>query len=147
MFYFLYGHSLDVCELGYPGNSIIETMGLATLNEYEFTFRVFPNIEPKKGKVVNGILIYLSDEFKSKLDKDEFCPRLYTKKDVIVCCNGLIKARIYVQKFTKQIKKHPPHPKYLANLYQLYAKYGLPLNQLNDALQVDNLSIPYTINK
>lgn len=134
MLYFLYGHSLDICELGYPGDSIIETLGIATLKDYEFIFRSYPNIEPSKDKVVTGVLIHLDDVCKLKLNENELCPSLYTKRYIKVWWNGWIRAVGFTQKFTRQLPKNPPPPEYLTNLYNLYMQNGLPLDQINNAI-------------
>lgn len=134
MLYFLYGQTLDICELGDSCNLVFKILGPATLEDYEMTFRRLPNLEQSVGKTAHGMLVFIDNEIKPALDENELCPHLYTKKDVIVKHNGLIKARIYVQKFTKRFPIRTPPSEYLANLYQLYLKYGLPLSQINDAM-------------
>lgn len=141
MLYFLYGHSLELCQLGDPGDSLFENIGKATLSDYKLSFRLYPTIEPSKGSVVHGMLIHQAAEMDAYLNECEFFPTIYTKKGVFVNCMGPIYAHVFVQKFTKQLRKNPPNPEYLANLYQLYMKYELPLRQINDALTRNNLTV------
>lgn len=138
MLYFLYGHSLELCQLGDPGDEIFENIGIATLSDYRLSFRVYPTLEPAKGSVVHGMLIHQSDEMETHLNECEFFPMLYTKRQVLVNCKSQIYARVFVQKFTKQLPICSPNPEYLANLYQLYIQYGLPLSQINNAIELTN---------
>lgn len=125
---------IDLKELSNPDWSEVEYLGIATLKDYQMIFKVLPDIEPAQGRSVSGLLFHIDRDLVHLLNNDMECPDLYTKRYIDVWCNGLIRTVFYTQKFTKQLMKHSPPPEYLANLYQLYLKYGLPLSQINDAM-------------
>ena len=139
MMYFFYSHNIDYCEVGDADPTEINLLGRAKLNNYKLTFRFFPDVEPAKGHCVEGFLFYINDKHDEIIKESELCPNLYTIRNRELSGEnglGLIRGNFFTQKFTKQL----PNPEYLSNLYSLYLQYGLPLNQINEALTLNNVA-------
>jgi predicted chitinase/gamma-glutamylcyclotransferase (GGCT)/AIG2-like uncharacterized protein YtfP len=132
IYYFAYGMLTDP-EL-MPG---AEFVGRAELKNFVFEMFTYANVFPYPGARVIGSLWAIDRQLLSQLDQTEGYPTLYDRKTVPVFANGeRHEAAIYTM--TPETREYmqgtEPNDAYIARLERGYNNAGIPLRQLDDAL-------------
>jgi predicted chitinase/gamma-glutamylcyclotransferase (GGCT)/AIG2-like uncharacterized protein YtfP len=134
IYYFAYGMLTDPEIM--PGATLV---GAAELKNFVFEMFVYANVLPAPGARVIGSLWEIDRELLSQLDQTEGYPSLYDRKSVPVFCKGRrYEAEIYTM--TPSTREHmqgsEPSEHYIRRLERGYENAGIPLRQLDDALDV-----------
>lgn len=134
IYYFAYGMLTD------PGiMKGIKLVGRAELKNFEYKMYLYANVEPKPGSVVYGSLWEIDRDYLSYLDHIEGYPTLYDRRTYPVFVDGeRYVAEIYVMtpKTLQYVKGTFPDDGYIESIEDGYQNAGIPLEQLDDALNV-----------
>jgi gamma-glutamylcyclotransferase (GGCT)/AIG2-like uncharacterized protein YtfP len=133
IYYFAYGMLTNPRHM--PG---AEPVGAAVLPNHSFEFQHYADVVPEPGDQVHGVLWEIPRELLAQLDRVEGVPWLYNRKTVPVRANGE-RYEAYVYTMTPaaraEVAKPEPTQSYVRTLGQGYARFGLPADQINQALQ------------
>jgi gamma-glutamylcyclotransferase (GGCT)/AIG2-like uncharacterized protein YtfP len=132
-YYFAYGANTNMngmdarCPAATP-------LGVVTLRDYRLVFRGVADIVEHKGATVRGALWQITKECEEALDRFEGFPHLYVKIHFMTKWEGkLIRVMAYVMKTRDW--ECPPHDSYEDCLRHGYKDFGLPVKQLDAAVQ------------
>lgn len=134
--YFAYGMNLDPRYM--PDGS--EPVGAATLDGWQFNFRVYADVQPAEGETVHGALWRVTDEGLRELDRREgyygASSDLYSRREVEVTHAGATYTAIvyFMTARSLQYGLQEPGSGYLSMLEHGYGVFGLDLQLLVDAL-------------
>lgn len=132
--YFAYGMLTDHANM--PG---ARAVGPALLNNHRFEFLGFADVAPDPGSQVWGALWIIPRELLSELDRVEGYPHMYGRQQLPVQ-HGSRRVEAWVYRMTPQTRKQStlamPSEDYVATLRRGYRAFGLPLSQIDQALEV-----------
>jgi gamma-glutamylcyclotransferase (GGCT)/AIG2-like uncharacterized protein YtfP len=149
MKYWAYGMNtnLDSMSSRCPG---AVCLGHAWINNYEFAFRTHADITKKLGARCHGVLWDISLDDLQALDRLEGFPYYYTRFHVKVCTDNFFVFAMTYQ-MTDQSHTQSPGPGYLETVIEGYEQNGVPIDQIDHAINMTccspiatNLEYPYT---
>ena len=112
-------------------------VGAATVKNFEFEFWRFANMAYKPGATSHGALWLINRQMLDYLDTVESYPVMYDRRTVPVYYkNNKVLAQMYTltKEYRQQFLKTSPDSSYLDNLYSGYNHFGLPISQIDNAL-------------
>lgn len=131
--YFGYGMNTNLESMARrcPG---AESLGHATLQDYEFNFRTFADVSPKDASSVEGVLWHINKDHLNSLDALEGYPIMYNRAVMPIVYQGeTVYAWVYyMESFTRW---GPPSEGYVQTLREGYLAHGVPQSQINRALR------------
>lgn len=134
--YFGYGMNTNLESMSRrcPG---AESLGHATLHDYEFRFRVFADVAQKDYARVEGVLWHINDEHLMSLDALEGYPVMYNRAVLPVHHQGeIVYAWTYfMETFTRW---GPPSEGYIQMLREGYSAHNISHRQIDIALKEVN---------
>jgi len=133
VYYFAYGMLTDPDKM--PGANLV---GVGELRNFEYKLYTYANVEPTAGSTVYGCLWEIDAKLLSRLDMIEGFPSLYDRRSYPVYCDGeKYAAEVYVMTpFTlKYMQGTTPSKSYVNTIAKGYQHAGVPLSQLNSAVQ------------
>lgn len=132
MKYFAYGMNTNVDEMARrcPGSV---SLGSAWLDDYELCFRTHCDIEHKPGARTYGVLWDINLDHLRALDALEGYPTYYTRFNVKVK-QGRVWYNTLVYQMNNQHWLADPGKNYLDCVTEGYRAHGVPLNQIDTAL-------------
>jgi len=132
MKYFAYGMNTNLDEMARrcPGS---QSLGSAYLNDFELCFRTHCDIAYNQGSKVHGVLWDINVDNLRALDALEGYPHYYTRFNVRVC-QGRVWYNALVYQMNNQNWLAEPSQYYLDCVRDGYTQNGVPLNQIDDAL-------------
>jgi len=108
-------------------------IGRGLIRDHAFRFAIHADVYPQPGAVTHVVLWEIDDAGLASLDAREGYPTYYDRKIVDVECGGQIyQAIMYFM--TPGHTEQPPHESYYDMLTNGYTTFGLPLSQIEDAL-------------
>lgn len=115
-------------------------LGAARLPHHALVFRGVADIVPMEGSDVHGALWSITSNCEKALDRLEGYPYLYIKKTVTVAlpAGGTCKAMVYAMArhaSPERLMIAPPGRFYHQMLTEGYSHFGLPLSQIEDAVE------------
>jgi gamma-glutamylcyclotransferase (GGCT)/AIG2-like uncharacterized protein YtfP len=138
IYYFAYGMLTDPQYMGDVGARMV---GRAVLSDYELEMFLHANVHPSSGNQVIGTLWQISKRMLSDLDRTEGYPDYYIRREVPVWCDATdkkYKATVYIM--TKDSRERSagrePSPRYVQMIANGYQHAGIPLQQLERAVEV-----------
>jgi gamma-glutamylcyclotransferase (GGCT)/AIG2-like uncharacterized protein YtfP len=137
IYYFAYGMLTDPQYMGDVGARMV---GRAVLEGYELEMFLHANVHPNPGNQVIGTLWQINKSMLASLDRTEGYPDYYIRREVPVWCDATdkrYKATVYVM--TKGSRDdsigRQPSPRYIEMIARGYHHAGIPLNQLEHAVE------------
>lgn len=132
MYYFAYGMNTDptaMSERLAKSDRVPFAIGAAVLEDWQFRFAYYADVQPKDGSKVEGVLWSISKEHLKALDAREGFPYYYNRKIVKVKVNDLeVSAWVYFMQEGEPTA--PPSQNYLDMLIRGYNTYGADLAQV-----------------
>lgn len=114
-------------------------LGAVTLRDYALVFRGVADIAPFKESVLHGVLWSITPACEKALDRFEGWPHLYIKRTVIVeNADMTYRAMVYLMARhanPERLMIAPPGRFYHQTLVNGYSHFGLPLRQIEDAVE------------
>jgi gamma-glutamylcyclotransferase (GGCT)/AIG2-like uncharacterized protein YtfP len=110
-----------------------EDLGAATLLDHQFEFYGHATVVPTKGTNTHGVLWNITDQCEYHLDLLEGFPTYYDKHDVEVVWQGQTVTAMTYRMVEQGLRR--PSMGYVAILEQGYQEHGLPIEQLDAALE------------
>lgn len=136
IYYFAYG--MNTCASAMQYESLAKPIGSATLNGFHLAFAYYATIE--KGGAMQGVLWEIDETTLKQLDKREGYPEFYTRFSVPVIVNatgGKVEAIVYqmTPEYVEfKVVDELVSDYYLSMLRSGYTTFGLPLSQIEQAL-------------
>jgi len=115
------------------GNAI--PIGAAVLKGHKLRFAIYADVIVDSTSDVHGVLWRIDDDALTALDSREGYPEFYNRKTVKVKSNGVTYDAI-VYFMTPGTKTQLPGQEYLNTIIDGYRAFKVPLNQINQALNV-----------
>lgn len=119
-----------------------EFVGKAILKNFAFEFAFYANVVATPGESVTGVLWETTRKKIAELDRVEGYPSFYDRKSVPVYFNGQ-KYEAFVYSMTpesaEQMAGQQPRESYLERLRTGYTHAEIPFNQINTALQKNEM--------
>jgi gamma-glutamylcyclotransferase (GGCT)/AIG2-like uncharacterized protein YtfP len=138
-YYFAYGMNTDpiamVLRTGEP-----RAIGRGIVRDHAFRFATHADVFPQPGTNTYGVLWELDDRQLAMLDIREGYPRYYDRKIVVVESGGRSYAA-WMYFMTPGHTEQPPYESYYDMLTNGYTTFGLPLSQIEDALDASYSAI------
>lgn len=136
--YFAYGHNTQAETIRERCPSA-RLVGTGVLHNFRLTFHKYANIENHDGEQVQGVVWNISESDLHHLDDDEGFHVHYTRIPVEVLVEGVpTRCTAYIM----ESAYHPaelPSPSYIQHVRKGYEEHGLPLSQLEQAVErLDN---------
>ena len=134
-YYFAYGANCNLrsmearCPEAEPHRAVL-------LSGHKLVFRSsVADIERCDGGTMQGALWMITPTCEASLDRYEGYPQLYDKKHVTITRQGYgeIEALTYV--LCQEMPVQPPGRAYLNEIMQGYQDYGIPMDQLHNAVR------------
>ena len=131
--YFAYGMNTD------PGAMALRTgvptpIGRGLVRDHAFRFAVHGDVFPQPGTNTFGVLWELDDSQLAQLDIREGYPRYYDRKKVVVESGGQ-SYDAWMYYMAPGHPESPPYDSYYQMLTSGYTAFGVPLSQIEDALE------------
>lgn len=131
---FSYGMNTNITQMNIRC-PLAENLGVAILPEYSLEFRKHANVVPNDNHKVYGVLWKLTESDEQALDRLEGYPTAYNKQTLTVYQDGKsIQAMTYV--INTDLKQGPPSEYYYSMLKEGYEQHGIPLVQIEQALEL-----------
>jgi len=138
VYYFAYGMLTDPHLM-----EGLELVGVGKLRNFKYHMYSWANVEPTPGAKVLGCLWAIDRREIARLDQAEGYPSLYDRRTYPVYCNGQkYPAEVYVM--TPQTLEYcqgsQPSQGYVNRIVRGYRNAGIPLSQLQHALQISGVA-------
>jgi hypothetical protein len=142
LYYLAYGMNTDprimsVHEYCIPVGGVI-------LDGHKLAFAQFADIIPTPGRKMGGVLWKIDKTTLASLDMQEGYPSMYNRKIVNVTCKGKpYKAIVYQMTAETRVyyDGYSPSKGYIKNLVAGYQAFGIPLEQIKQALRDKQLTV------
>ncbi len=130
---FSYGMNTD------PGAMALRTgvptpIGRGLVRDHAFRFATHADVFPRPGTNTFGVLWELDDSQLAQLDIREGYPTYYDRKKVVVESGGQ-SYEAWMYYMTPGHAEQPPYESYYKMLTSGYTTFGVPLTQIEDALE------------
>ena len=141
-YYFSYGMNCDPRVMSV--HEFCEPIGGAILVNHKLSFAQFADILPAPGRRMGGVLWEIDKNTLASLDAQEGYPTMYTRKIIDALCKGkTYKAIVYYM--TKSNREYfggySPSKGYIKNLVAGYQAFGIPIEQIKQALRDEQLTV------
>ena len=138
VYYFAYGMLTDP-QLMHG----LELVGVGELRNFEYKMYAWANVEPAPGNRVLGCLWAIDRREIARLDQAEGYPSLYDRRTYPVICHGKkYAAEVYIMTpaTLEQVEGTAPKQGYVDRVVRGYSNAGIPLTQLENALEVSGIA-------
>ena len=138
VYYFAYGMLTDPQIM-----QGLHLVGVAELPNFEFKMYNWANVEHNPGSKVLGCLWAIDRQEIARLDQAEVYPSLYDRRTYPVYVDGnKVAAEVYIMtpSTLKQQQGEAPSRGYVARVVRGYSNAGIPLTQLEQAIQVSGIA-------
>jgi gamma-glutamylcyclotransferase (GGCT)/AIG2-like uncharacterized protein YtfP len=142
LYYLAYGMNTDPRVMSV--HEYCKPIGGVILDGHKLSFAQFADIIPTPGKRMGCALWEIDKITLASLDAQEGYPTMYTRKIVTVTCKGQpYKAIVY--QMTKSNREYfdgySPSKGYIKNLVAGYQAFGIPIEQIKQALRDEQLTV------
>lgn len=140
VYYFAYGMLTDPQIM-----QGIELVGVGELKNFEYEMFAYANVYPNPGHSVFGCLWAIDRQVISRLDQTEGYPSLYDRRTYPVVCNGQkYAAEVYIMtpQTREEMWNEQPTQGYINRIVRGYQNAGVPMLQLERAVQVSGIAEP-----
>lgn len=140
VYYFAYGMLTDPQIMGDS-----ELVGVGELRNFEYEMFAYANVNPTPGRSVYGCLWAIDRQFIASLDRIEGYPSLYDRRTVPVYIDGKkYAAEVYIMTPATREDFYDTQPtqNYVNRIVRGYRAAGVPMFQLERAVQVSGIASP-----
>ena len=132
-YYAAYGMNTEPSAMAFRTSTSVP-IGSGLIRDHAFRFATHADVYPQPGAVTHVVLWEIDDAGLAALDIREGYPHYYDRKIVDVECGGkTYQAIMYYM--TPGHKEQPPYESYYKMLQSGYSTFGVPLTQIEDALE------------
>jgi gamma-glutamylcyclotransferase (GGCT)/AIG2-like uncharacterized protein YtfP len=138
IYYFAYGMLTDPQIM-----QGLHLVGVAELRNFEYKMYNWANVEPTPGSKVLGCLWAIDRQEIARLDQAEGYPSLYDRRTYPVYVDGnKVAAEVYIMtpSTLEQQQGEAPSRGYVSRVVRGYNNAGIPLTQLENAIQVSGIA-------